>query len=97
MRAWLLCLLLLGGLANLTLAPAAEATVATPQRAAININTATAAELDAGLHLIGPNRAQRIIAYRRAHGPFREPEQIMEVPYIGRRIYEANRAAIRVD
>jgi competence protein ComEA len=48
----------------------------------IDINTATAAEL-AGLPLIGPAKAAAIIAYRDAHGPFREINDITAVPGIG--------------
>jgi competence protein ComEA len=54
---------------------------------AVNINTASAAELDA-LPGIGPTLAERIIAYRRDHGPFSEPSQIMEVQGIGQGVYE---------
>src|SRR6267154_493055 len=46
--------------------------------AAVNINTATKAELDA-LPEIGPVKAQAIIDYRTANGPFKTPEDIMKV------------------
>lgn len=48
----------------------------------ININTATAQELEA-LPGIGPTLAQRIVDYRTAHGPFQRIEDIMNVPGIG--------------
>ena len=48
----------------------------------ININTATAQELDA-LPGIGAKRAADIVADREANGPFRIPEDITRVPGIG--------------
>src|ERR1700676_2729229 len=46
--------------------------------AAVNINTATKEELEA-LPEIGPVKAQAIIDYRKANGPFKTPEDIMKV------------------
>ncbi len=48
----------------------------------VNINTATAAQLDA-LPGIGPALAQRIIDYRTQHGAFRSVNQLEQVPGIG--------------
>lgn len=56
----------------------------------VNINTATAAELEA-LPGIGPSTAAKIIAYREEHGPFAAVEALLEVPGIG----DAKLAAIR--
>ena len=50
--------------------------------AVMNINTATAAELET-LPRIGPTMAQRIVEYRQANGPFESIEEIQEVPGIG--------------
>ena len=53
----------------------------------ININQATAAELETLPH-IGPALAQRILAYRAEHGPFPTTEALMEVSGIGPNTYE---------
>ena len=46
--------------------------------AAVNINTATKEQLDA-LPGIGPVKAQAIVDYRNANGPFKTPADIMKV------------------
>ena len=62
----------------------------------ININTASAADLDA-LPGIGPVYAARIIAYREAHGPFPSPAEIVQVKGIGTATYEKIKGRITVD
>ncbi len=47
-----------------------------------DVNTASTAEL-ACLPGVGPALAQRIVTWRTAHGPFREVQQLEEVPGIG--------------
>ena len=54
--------------------------------AAVNINTADRAELEA-LPEIGPVKAQAIIDYRNANGPFKSPEDVMKVNGIKEGIY----------
>jgi competence protein ComEA len=55
--------------------------------ALVNINTATAVELEMLPH-IGPTMAQRIIDYREAHGPFGRIEDLQEVDGIGETRYK---------
>jgi competence ComEA-like helix-hairpin-helix protein len=50
--------------------------------APLNINTASATELDA-LPGIGPTRAAAILQYRAAHGPFASVEHLVRVPGFG--------------
>lgn len=64
---------------------AAPATEAPPDK--VNINTASAGELDA-LPGIGEKRAADIVADRAANGPFRIPEDLTRVPGIGEGILE---------
>ena len=53
-----------------------------PQAVAVDINKATAYDLQK-LPGIGPSLAKQIVAYREKHGPFRRPEDLMAVKGIG--------------
>ncbi|MGD9300880.1 MAG: helix-hairpin-helix domain-containing protein [Desulfobacterales bacterium] len=59
----------------------------------ININTATAEEL-MQLHGVGPKYAANIIAYREKYGPFKMPEDLMQVSGIGQGTFETNQDII---
>jgi competence protein ComEA len=61
----------------------------------VNINTATAEELDT-LPGIGPSLAQRIIDYRTANGPFQSIEDIKNVRGIGDVTFEEMKDKIMV-
>jgi len=61
----------------------------------IDINTASAAELEA-LPGIGPKLAQEIVAYRKEHGRFRTRRDLMQVKGIGEKTYEKLEGFIRV-
>ena len=54
----------------------------TPPPAIVHLNSATADDLDA-LDGIGPSLAERIVAYRVAHGGFRSVDELDEVSGIG--------------
>lgn len=62
----------------------------------ININTASAEEL-AQLKGIGPSHAAKIVAYREKNGPFKMPEDLMQVSGIGQKTIEANQEFIIVE
>ena len=62
----------------------------------IDINTADVATLDRVLLNIGPAKAQAIVAYRTANGPFRSVEQLALVKGIGLKTIEKNRDRIVV-
>ena len=61
----------------------------------ININTATAEQLTQ-LRGIGSSHAAAIIGYREKNGPFKKPEDLINVPRIGQKTFEKNRALITV-
>jgi competence protein ComEA len=61
---------------------AAEAGSAPSQTAPLDLNTASAEQLDA-LPGVGPATAQKIVDYRQAHGPFRSVDELEAVPGIG--------------
>jgi len=64
--------------------------------ARLNLNTATAAELEA-LPGIGPALAQRIVEYREQHGPFTTVEDLLAVSGIGPAKLEQLRPYITVE
>jgi competence protein ComEA len=65
------------------------------QTVKVNINTATAEELTV-LKYVGVALAQRIVEYRKEQGAFKSPEDILKVPGVGQRVYEANKDIITV-
>lgn len=61
----------------------------------VDLNTALAVELET-LPGIGPGRAEDIIAYREAHGPFKAITEIMNVPGIGQATFDLFKELITV-
>ena len=62
----------------------------------ININAASVEEL-VQLKGIGPKKAAAIVKFRETNGPFRLPADLIKVPGIGPKTYEANKKRIRVN
>jgi competence protein ComEA len=62
----------------------------------VDINSADAATLARELKGVGPARAEAIVAWREANGPFRSPEEIVLVQGIGERVLEDNRELLTV-
>ena len=60
----------------------------------VNVNTADAATLARVLDNVGEAKAEAIVAYRKANGPFRSPEQLAQVKGIGLKTVEKNRDRI---
>ena len=62
----------------------------------VNINTAGIEQLTL-LPRVGEKAAQRIVAYRTEHGPFKKATDLMQVKGIGAMTYEGMSAYIAVD
>jgi competence protein ComEA len=80
-------------------APARAAAATAPQAGPpttgrVHLSTATLAELDA-IDGIGPTLAQRILAYRDAHGGFRSLEELAQVEGIGEKRLATLRDALQ--
>lgn len=63
----------------------------------VNINVASAAEIQDKLVGIGAKKAQAIVEYREKHGKFLSVEQLTEVSGIGKATLEKNRERIVVE
>jgi competence protein ComEA len=63
---------------------------------AININTASAAELEL-LPRIGPKTAKKIVEFREQHGPFRKVEHLMQIRGISEKRFVEIRPYIRTE
>ncbi len=74
----------------------APPTTAQADAGLVNINTASAIELDAALPGIGPVLAGRIVAYREANGPFAAVDGLMDVEGIGPVTYDRIRDLVTV-
>ncbi|HEY1588709.1 MAG TPA: ComEA family DNA-binding protein [Rhodanobacter sp.] len=74
----------------LTLALPGLSFAATP----VNINKADAATIASSLDGIGQSKAQAIVAWRDAHGPFKSADDLAQVKGIGQATLERNRTAI---
>lgn len=63
---------------------------------AININKADAKTLATGIKGIGMKKAEAIVAYRKAHGPFKTVDELTMVKGIGAKTVDNNRKSMRV-
>jgi len=72
-----------------------EATSPATQAAPLNLNQATARDLEQ-LPGIGPSMASRIVEYRQKHGGFKKIEELMNVQGIGEKNFLKLRALVSV-
>lgn len=88
---------LVPGLTQADTATEPPATAAAVQVQLVNINTADAAALAAGLRGVGLSRAEDIIRYRETYGPFGTVEELVDVKGIGQATLDKNRAVITLE
>jgi len=62
----------------------------------VNVNTADAETISAELKGVGITKAIAIVEYRKANGPFKNADSLMQVKGIGERTVEINRKNILV-
>ncbi|MFZ5756655.1 MAG: ComEA family DNA-binding protein [Pseudomonadota bacterium] len=71
--------------------------MAVPATAApVNVNKASAEEIDAALKGIGLKTARAIVTFREQQGPFKSVEQLGDVKGVGAKTIEKNRANIKL-
>ncbi len=64
--------------------------------AKVNINTADARALAEAIQGVGPIKAQAIVKYREAHGPFSSVQELEKVPGIGPATLQRNMGVLSV-
>jgi len=72
----------------------AQAATAHPKT---NLNTADASTLQRELNGIGQAKAQAIVAYREANGPFQSVDELLEIKGIGNALMERNRDKLTLE
>ena len=63
----------------------------------LNLNTADAVTLQKELNGIGKAKAEAIVAYREANGPFASVDELLEIKGIGSALLERNRGKVMVE
>lgn len=73
-----------------------SADLAAPSPNAININTATVDELEK-LPYIGRKTAEAIVEFRTMNGPFRRPEQLLQIRGVSEERFATLRPLIKIE
>lgn len=63
----------------------------------LDLNQADAATLQRELNGIGKTKAEAIVAYRDANGPFTSVDELLEIKGIGKALLERNRDKLKVE
>jgi len=92
---------------SLSAAPASATAVAEPvpivaqaeaqQAPRLDLNNADALTLQKELNGIGKAKAEAIVAYREANGPFASVDELLEITGIGNALLERNRDKLMVE
>ncbi|WHH52232.1 helix-hairpin-helix domain-containing protein [Pseudomonas sp. Ap32] len=90
---------------SLSAAPASTMAVPEPvpvvaqaqQAPRLDLNTADALTLQKELNGIGKAKAEAIVAYREANGPFASVDELLEIKGIGNALLERNRDKVMVE
>ncbi|MHC6224587.1 ComEA family DNA-binding protein [Pseudomonas sp. X10] len=87
---------------NTAVAPATELATtlvsdSQSQSAKLDLNKADAPTLQAQLNGIGKAKAEAIVAYREANGPFASVDELLEIKGIGNALLERNRDKLMVE
>ncbi|WP_232059257.1 ComEA family DNA-binding protein [Kineobactrum salinum] len=95
--ALLICLMLAFGSGTAAAQDGAGEVTAMAAAETVNINAADADTLASRLQGIGMSRAQEIIRYREAYGPFSSVEELADVKGIGQATLDKNRVLITLE
>ncbi|QXH52910.1 helix-hairpin-helix domain-containing protein [Pseudomonas fakonensis] len=68
-----------------------------PHAARLDLNSADATTLQRELNGIGKAKAEAIVAYRDANGPFTSVDELLEIKGIGKALLERNRDKLMVN
>jgi len=80
-----------------TVTPLATVAQTTTVQPKTNLNTADASTLQRELNGIGQAKAQAIVAYREANGPFQSVDELLEIKGIGNALMERNRDRLTLE
>ena len=75
----------------------AQAQAQAQQAPRLDLNTADALTLQKELNGIGKAKAEAIVAYREANGPFASVDELLEIKGIGNALLERNRDKVMVE
>ncbi|NWB87529.1 MULTISPECIES: ComEA family DNA-binding protein [Pseudomonas] len=76
---------------------AASSPAASATSGKLNLNTADAQTIQHELSGIGEAKAQAIVAYREANGPFSSVDELLEVKGIGKSLLDKNRDKLDIN